>query len=97
MFVSLNVLGSLVLDVNGNRLDATFIESTGAVRDTFTIRGGSCAEAASVLVSRTATVEVGATTSLTATPGARGRSHRRVRGELVVERSLVARCRVSGW
>lgn len=37
MFVSLNVLGSLVLDVNGNRLDGTFLTSTGATNDTFTI------------------------------------------------------------
>ena len=31
MFVSLNVLGSMVLDVNGTRLDAKFIDNTGAV------------------------------------------------------------------
>jgi hypothetical protein len=37
MFVSLNVLGSLVLDVTGNRLDTTFLDSTGGIRDTFTI------------------------------------------------------------
>ena len=37
MFVSLNVLGSLVLDVTGNRLDATFLDSIGGIRDTFTI------------------------------------------------------------
>jgi hypothetical protein len=41
MFISLEVLGSLVLDVNGNRLDGTFLQSTGAVRDTFTILKGS--------------------------------------------------------
>jgi hypothetical protein len=40
MFLSLNVLGSLVLDVDGNRLDAVFLDSTGAVRDTFTILKG---------------------------------------------------------
>ncbi|MGB5178181.1 MAG: metallophosphoesterase family protein [Gammaproteobacteria bacterium] len=34
---SLNRLGSLVLDVNGNRLDATFVRETGAVDDYFTI------------------------------------------------------------
>jgi hypothetical protein len=34
---SLNVLGSLVLDVNGNRLDATFVRENGSVDDTFTI------------------------------------------------------------
>ncbi len=40
MFTSLNVLGSLVLDVDGNRLDAAFLDSTGTVRDTFTILKG---------------------------------------------------------
>jgi len=34
---SLNQLGSLVLDVNGNRLDATFLRHNGAVNDHFTI------------------------------------------------------------
>jgi hypothetical protein len=37
MAVSWNVLGSLVLDVNGNRLDATFLDDLGGIRDTFTI------------------------------------------------------------
>ena len=41
MFISLEVLGSLVLTVNGNRLDAEFLQSTGAVRDAFTILKGS--------------------------------------------------------
>jgi hypothetical protein len=41
MFVSMSVLGSLVLDVNGSRLDATFLRSTGTVGDTFTIVKGS--------------------------------------------------------
>ena len=36
-YISLNNLGSLVLDVNGTRLDATFVRSTGATPDTFTI------------------------------------------------------------
>ncbi len=34
---SLNVLGSMVLDVEGNRLDARFIRSDGSVADAFTI------------------------------------------------------------
>jgi hypothetical protein len=38
MFVSLSRLGSLVVDVDGNRLDATFVDSTATVVDTFTIR-----------------------------------------------------------
>jgi hypothetical protein len=37
MFVSLNALGSLVLDVNGGRLDGFFLDAAGAVRDRFTI------------------------------------------------------------
>ncbi len=37
MFISLNVLGSMVLDVDGNRLDAVFLDSTGAVRDRFSV------------------------------------------------------------
>jgi hypothetical protein len=37
MYLSLVELGSLVLDIDGNRLDATFIDDTGAVKDSFTI------------------------------------------------------------
>jgi hypothetical protein len=40
MFTSLNSLGSLVVDVNGARLDARFIDQTGAVRDYFTMLKG---------------------------------------------------------
>jgi len=42
-FISLNNLGSLVLDVSGTRLDATFLRETGVSNDTFTIvkQGGS--------------------------------------------------------
>ncbi len=40
MFLSLNSLGSLVLDVNGNRLDATFLDQAGVRRDYFTIVKG---------------------------------------------------------
>ena len=39
--LSLNVLGSLVLDIDGHRLDATFIDERARVRDYFTIiKGG---------------------------------------------------------
>jgi len=38
--VSLNVLGSLVLDIDAHRLDATFIDDKAVVRDTFTIIKG---------------------------------------------------------
>lgn len=39
-FLSLNVLGSLVLDFDGPRLDAIFIDAKAAVRDRFTIIKG---------------------------------------------------------
>ncbi|MBD0324029.1 MAG: metallophosphoesterase, partial [Aldersonia sp.] len=42
MYVSLNTVGSMVLDVNGSRLDASFIDLTGVKRDYFTIvKGGT--------------------------------------------------------
>jgi hypothetical protein len=37
MFVSLNVLGSVVLDFTTNRMDLQFVDSAGAVRDSFAI------------------------------------------------------------
>ena len=37
-FISLNNLGSLVLDINGATLNATFVRETGAAPDTFTIQ-----------------------------------------------------------
>jgi hypothetical protein len=37
MFISLEVLGSMVIDVDGYRLDATFLDNSGAQRDSFTI------------------------------------------------------------
>jgi PKD repeat protein len=40
MFASYDELGSLVLDVRGRQLDATFLNSTGVVRDHFTIAKG---------------------------------------------------------
>ena len=42
MFVSLNVLGSVVLDFSTNQLDFKFVNSSGAVQDYFTmIKGGA--------------------------------------------------------
>src|SRR5213593_2232123 len=38
MYISLNVLGSLVLDLDGSRLDAKFLNSSGSVKDYFTIK-----------------------------------------------------------
>lgn len=37
MYVSYNTLGSFNIDINGPRLDATYIEAGGAITDTFTI------------------------------------------------------------
>jgi Calcineurin-like phosphoesterase/FlgD Ig-like domain/Purple acid Phosphatase, N-terminal domain len=41
MVTSLNILGSMVVDVDGARLDARFLSSTGAVLDSFTILKGT--------------------------------------------------------
>ena len=38
---TVNVLGSLVLDFDGRRMDATFIDDKAVVRDYFTIVKGS--------------------------------------------------------
>ena len=38
MYISLNVLGSLVVDVMTNRMDVSYLDNLGAVRDTFVIR-----------------------------------------------------------
>jgi acid phosphatase type 7 len=40
MFISMSQLGSLVLDINGKRLDAQFLEDTGVVSDHFSILKG---------------------------------------------------------
>lgn len=40
MFISLNNLGSMVLDVNGNTLEAKFLRENGAIADYFTIVKG---------------------------------------------------------
>ena len=41
MFVSFNTLGSVALDVNGQQLDAKFIDSGGSVKDRFTMLKGA--------------------------------------------------------
>jgi hypothetical protein len=42
MFVSLNNLGSMVLDINNDRVDAKFLRENGAIADYFTIiKGGT--------------------------------------------------------
>jgi hypothetical protein len=45
MFVSMGTLGSMVLDVEGSRLDALFLTSSGKTGDHFTILKGSQAQA----------------------------------------------------
>jgi len=46
MYLSLNVLGSVVLDVDNNRVDATFLDQLGNRRDYFTIIKGRTAVSA---------------------------------------------------
>lgn len=41
MYLSLNVLGSVVLDVNGNQLDASMLDKDGLIRDQYRILKGS--------------------------------------------------------
>jgi hypothetical protein len=40
MFISLNELGSLVLDINQEQLDAQFLQADGVVSDRFTLQKG---------------------------------------------------------
>lgn len=44
MFIGMSKLGSMVIDVNGQRLDAKFIRETGAIDDYFTIIKGTLPE-----------------------------------------------------
>lgn len=46
MYLSLNVLGSMLLEVNGNTLDAKFINNAGVVADSFTMNKGTWSNAA---------------------------------------------------
>ncbi len=55
MFISLNQLGSMVLDVDGNRLDAKFLRETGAIDDSFTILKGAAPTPTATPVPPTAT------------------------------------------
>ena len=41
MYISLNALGSMVLDVDGLTLNAKFLDNTGTERDSFTIAKGT--------------------------------------------------------
>ncbi len=49
MFISLRSLGSVVLEINGNRLDATFLDDGGSVKDYYTIVNGPDTTAPSLL------------------------------------------------
>jgi len=69
MFVSLNVLGSMVLDVNGLRLDAKFIDNTGLVRDYFTILKGSGAPTITTTALPDGTVNAAYSSAVNATGG----------------------------
>ncbi len=40
MYISMNNLGSMVIDINGNRLDAMFLRENGTIPDHFTITKG---------------------------------------------------------
>jgi hypothetical protein len=44
MFITLLRLGSMVIDISDNRLDAKFLRETGAIDDHFTIIKGEAAE-----------------------------------------------------
>jgi hypothetical protein len=71
MFVSMNVLGSMVLDVAGDKLDARFVDNTGAVRDYFTLRKGPAAQAPTITTTSLpdGTITSAYSTSLSATGG----------------------------
>ena len=71
MAVSLNEMGSLVLDVTGNRLDATFVRDNSSTPDTFTlIKQGAGNPPAAVSITAPATstpVVAGSNVNFTAT------------------------------
>ena len=86
MYVSLNVLGSMVIDVVNDRLDAKFIDNspTGTVRDYFTIVKGPLPSTAPTITTATlpdGTIDSTYSSGLSATDGRRavrgGRSPRR--------------------
>jgi hypothetical protein len=67
MFISLNELGSLVLDVHGDFMDVQFLRETGAIDDSFTIVKGTFTNA--LVVSSVAAAGANMTLSWTAIPG----------------------------
>ncbi len=58
MFISLNSLGSLVLDIAGTRLDAKFLDQAGAVRDSFTILKGAPAAPSGLIAAAVSTSQI---------------------------------------
>jgi chitodextrinase len=52
MFISLNSLGSMVLDITGNRLDAIFLDAGGSTGDYFTVVKGPDTTAPSLLLAQ---------------------------------------------
>jgi hypothetical protein len=65
MFLSLNKLGSLYFEVNGDRLDATFLRENGTTNDSFTIIKGNTITVADVNVLEPDTNNVNAVFTLT--------------------------------
>jgi hypothetical protein len=75
MFLSLERLGSLVLDVDGNRLQARFLRETGAVDDTFTIVKGPAGPAPPAAPTNLGAAGQDARVSLAWTPAARAATY----------------------
>ncbi len=68
MFVSLNNLGSMVLDITGNRLDAKFLRENGSTPDSFTmIKGAPAVSITSPANGATFTAPASVTIQATAT------------------------------
>jgi len=65
MFLSLNRLGSLYFEVNGDRLDATFLRENGTTNDSFAIIKGNTITVADVNVLEPDTSNVNAVFTLT--------------------------------
>ncbi len=72
MFVSLNVLGSMVLDVDNDSLDAKFIDNAGTIRDYFTLVKGTSPTPPTITTATLPAATIGSayTSGLTATGGA---------------------------
>ncbi|MEJ7624661.1 MAG: metallophosphoesterase [Pyrinomonadaceae bacterium] len=72
MFISLNNLGSMILDVNNNRLDAKFLRENGTIADYFTlIKGATTAAIGGRILTSTGLSVRGATVTATGPSGIR--------------------------